>query len=101
MLTRLFRHRRTDPPPTEILTGLGQAGARNRVALMVLALVPRLGRRIDPLKCLQLAAVAGLTPETASRLGGPLPTLVAERTASLTPEARLVATFERLEAQLA
>ena len=52
---------------------------RSRVAVMVLALGPRLRGRLDLAKCLRLAAVGDLAAEAAERLGGPLPGLVGEQ----------------------
>jgi hypothetical protein len=100
MLTRLFRHRRAAPPPTEILAGLTEAESRSRVPLMVLALAHRLGGGTDALKCLQLAAVAGVTHDAAERLGGAIPALVRERAEGISREARLVTTLERLDARI-
>ncbi|WP_158046972.1 hypothetical protein [Skermanella pratensis] len=97
MPLRLFRRRPVaEPPLADVLAGLMAARDADRIALMVLALGPRLERRPDLASCLRLAAMGGLTGEAAARLGGPLPDLVRERLGDSTHEARFVETLARL-----
>jgi len=82
------------------MAGLMQADAHSRVAVMVLALGPRLNGRFDLAKCLQLAAIGDFTTEAAGGLGGPLPSLVREQREGVSREARLVVTLRRLSRQM-
>jgi hypothetical protein len=71
-----------------------------RVAVMVLALGPRLRGRLDLAKCLRLAAVGDLAAEVAEGLGGPLPGLIGEQADGVSLEARLIETLRRLSGQM-
>ena len=62
-----------EPAVSDLVKGLMRVDERSRVAVMVLALGPRLRERLDLAKCLRLAAVGDLAPEAAERLGGRWP----------------------------
>ena len=99
MLNRLWiwtgRARKPEEPEvSDLVKGLMLVDERSRVAVMVLALGPRLRERLDLAKCLRLAVVGDLAPEAAERLGGALSELAGER------EARLVETLRRLSGQM-
>ena len=82
------------PAIADLVKGLMLVDERSRVAVMVLALGPRLRERLDLAKCLRLAVVGDLAPEAAERLGDALSELAGER------EARLVETLRRLSGQM-
>lgn len=82
------------PAASDLVKGLMLVDKRSRVAVMVLALGPRLRERLDLAECLRLAVVGDLAPEAAERLGDALSELAGER------EARLVETLRRLSGQM-
>ncbi|GEO40891.1 hypothetical protein GGE65_006514 [Skermanella aerolata] len=82
------------PAASDLVKGLMLVDERSRVAVMVLALGPRLRERLDLAECLRLAVVGDLAPEAAERLGDALSELAGER------EARLVETLRRLSGQM-
>jgi hypothetical protein len=105
MLSRLWiwagRVRKGEEPQvSDLVKGLMLVDERSRVAVMVLALGPRLRERLDLAKCLRLAVVGDLAPEAAERLGGALPGLAGEGRAPFSREARLVETLRRLSGQM-
>ena len=65
MPIRLFRRRPVaEPPLADMLAGLMAARDADRIALMVLALGPRLNERLDLDECLRLAAAGSFTDGT-------------------------------------
>ena len=88
------------PGVADLFSALMRVDARSRVAVMVLALGPRLRGRLDLAKCLRLAAVGDLAAEVAEGLGGALPGLVGEQGDSVSREARLIETLRRLSSQM-
>ena len=101
MLSRLWIWNRrvreaVEPAVSDLVKGLMQVDERKRVAVMVLALGPRLRGRLDLAKCLRLAAVGDLTPEVAELLPG----LAGECRDGGSREARLVETLRRLSGQM-
>ncbi|UEM02657.1 hypothetical protein JL101_022165 [Skermanella rosea] len=65
MPIRLFRRRPVaEPPLAEVAAGLMAARDADRIALMVLALGPRLNERLDLDECLRLAAAGNFTDGT-------------------------------------
>ena len=88
------------PAAADLLRTLMRVDARSRVAVMVLALGPRLRGRLDLAKCLRLAAVGDMAAEVADGLGGPLPGLVGEQADGVSREARLIETLRRLSGQM-
>jgi len=97
---RIWNGRVAVPTTADLLTGLMRVDAHSRVAVMVLALGPRLRGRIDLAKCLQLAAIADVARDAAEILADPLPALAAEKRNNLSPEARLIETLRRLSVQM-
>ena len=83
-----------EPAASDLVKGLMLVDKRSRVAVLVLALGPRLRERLDLAECLRLAVVGDLAPEAAERLGDALSELAGER------EARLVETLRRLSGQM-
>jgi len=102
MLNRLWiwSGREAGPAVADLLAGLMRVDGHSRVAVMVLALGPRLRMRADLAKCLRLAAVGDVTAEVAEGLGGALPGLVGEQGDGVSREARLIETLRRLSAQM-
>jgi len=101
MLNRLWmwngRVRNAEGPAASYLVkGLMLVDERSRVAVMVLALGPRLRGRLDLAKCLRLAAVGDLAPEVAELLPG----LAGKCRDDGSREARLVETLRRLSEQM-
>jgi hypothetical protein len=88
------------PAVSDLVKGLMLVDERSRVAVMVLALGPRLRERLDLAKCLRLAVVGDLAPEAAERLGGALAGLAGECRDRSSREARLVETLRRLSGQM-
>jgi hypothetical protein len=84
------------PAASDLVKGLMLVDERSRVAVMVLALGPRLRGRLDLAKCLRLAAVGDLAPEVAELL----PSLAVECRDDGSREARLVETLRRLSEQM-
>ena len=85
-----------EPAVSDLVKGLMRVDERTRVAVMVLALGPRLRGRLDLAKCLRLAAVGDLAPEVAELLPG----LAGECRDGVSREARLVETLRRLSGQM-
>jgi hypothetical protein len=103
MLNRLWiwsGREEAGPEVADLLRALMRVDARSRVAVMVLALGPRLRGRLDLARCLRLASVEDLAAEVAEGLGGPLPGLVGEQADGVSREARLVETLRRLSRQM-
>ena len=103
MLNRLWIWKRREAAGSgavDLLRTLMRVDARSRVAVMVLALGPRLRERLDLAKCLRLAVVGDLAPEAAERLGGALAGLAGEYRDRSSREARLVETLRRLSGQM-
>jgi hypothetical protein len=88
------------PGTADLLSMLMRVDAHSRVAVMVLALGPCLGGRLDLAKCLRLAVVGDLSAEMAEGLGGSLPGLVDEQADGVSREARLIETLRRLSGQM-
>ena len=84
------------PAASDLVKGLMLVDERSRVAVMVLALGPRLRERLDLAKCLRLAAMEDLAPEVAELLPG----LAGECRDRSSREARLVETLRRLSGQM-
>ncbi|HYI73430.1 MAG TPA: hypothetical protein VEX87_26995 [Skermanella sp.] len=85
-----------EPAVSDLVKGLMRVDEQTRVAVMVLALGPRLRGRLDLAKCLRLAAVGDLAPEVAELLPG----LAGECRDRSSREARLVETLRRLSGQM-
>jgi hypothetical protein len=105
MLNRLWiwagRARNAEGPAvSDLVKGLMLVDKRSRVAVMALALGPRLRERLDLAKCLRLAVVGNLAPEAAEQLGGALTDLSGECRDRSSRETRLVETLRRLSAQM-
>jgi hypothetical protein len=103
MLNRLWiwsGREEAGPAVADPLRALMRVDERSRVAVMVLALGPRLRGRLDLARCLRLAAVGNLAAEVAEGLGGPLPALAVEQADGVSREARLVETLRRLSRQM-
>jgi hypothetical protein len=84
------------PAVSDLVKGLMLVDERSRVAVMALALGPRLRERLDLAKCLRLAVVGDLAPEAAALLPG----LAGECRDRSSREARLVETLRRLSGQM-
>jgi hypothetical protein len=84
------------PAVSDLVKGLMLVDERSRVAVMVLALGPRLRERLDLAKCLRLAVVGDLAQEVAELLPG----LAGEYRDRSSREARLVETLRRLSGQM-